>query len=92
MSACVVVDYADTPFWNFAIKYLRKNEKVNETIFARSYGAQVKSFKLNFFSQKSRDTVQCPFNILARTWLKEGYEYIHVRRRLHTSPLRSFAT
>ena len=49
MSACVVVDYADTPFWNFAIKYLRKNEKVNETIFARSYGAQVKSFKLNFF-------------------------------------------
>ena len=41
----VVLDYADTGFSNFAIEYLRENEKVRETVFACSYGAQVESFK-----------------------------------------------
>ena len=52
----VVLDYADTGFSNFAIKYLRENEKVRETVFACSYGAQVESFKQIKFI-KSRDTV-----------------------------------
>ena len=42
---CVVVDYTDTWFSNFAIKYLHENEKFRETVFAFSYGAQVESFK-----------------------------------------------
>ena len=32
-------DYADTRFFNFAIEYLRENEKVRETVLAFSYGA-----------------------------------------------------
>ena len=31
-------------FSNFAIKYLRENENVRETVFACSYGAQVDFF------------------------------------------------
>ena len=41
----VVVDYADTRFSNFANEYLRENEKFRETVFACSYGAQVKFVK-----------------------------------------------
>ena len=41
----VVVDYAYDGFFIFAIEYLRENEKVRETVFACSYGAQVESFK-----------------------------------------------
>ena len=37
-------------------EYLRENEKVRETVFACSYGAQVESFKQKN-GQKSRDTV-----------------------------------
>ena len=33
------VDYADTRFSNFAIEYLRENEKVRETVFDYSYWA-----------------------------------------------------
>ena len=32
-------------FSNFAIEYLRENEKVRETVFVCSYGAQVESLK-----------------------------------------------
>ena len=38
-------------------EYLRENEKVRETVFACSYGAQVESFKQKKNGQKSRDTV-----------------------------------
>ena len=44
---------------DFIIKYLRENEKVRETIFACSYGAQVESFKQKI-GQNFCDTV--PFN------------------------------
>ena len=54
---CVVIDYADTQLLNFAIKYLLENEKVCETIFACSYGAQVESVMQNNSGRKSRDTV-----------------------------------
>ena len=37
-------------------EYLRENEKVCETVFACSYGAQVESFKQKK-GQQSRDTV-----------------------------------
>ena len=37
-------------------EYLRENEKVRETVFACSYGAQVESFKQKK-GRKSRDTV-----------------------------------
>ena len=40
----IVVDYVDIRFLNFAIEYLRENEKSHETVFAFSYGAQVESF------------------------------------------------
>ena len=40
-----------------AIKYLCKNEKVCETIFACSHGAQVESFKQKNNGRKSRDIV-----------------------------------
>ena len=43
----IVVDYAETQFSNFAIEYLLK--KVCKTVFACSFGAQVKSFKPKFF-------------------------------------------
>ena len=43
-------------FSNFAIEYLRANEKVPETVFAHSYRAQVETFKQKN-GQKSRDTV-----------------------------------
>ena len=49
------VDYEDTQFSNFAIEYLHER-KVCETVFASSYGAQVKSFKQKN-GRKSRDTV-----------------------------------
>ena len=35
----------DKQFSNFAIEYFRENEKVCETVFVCSYGAQVESFK-----------------------------------------------
>ena len=35
----------DMQFSNFAIKYLHKNEKVRETVFASSYGSHNESFK-----------------------------------------------
>ena len=54
-SVCVVVDYVETQFSNFAIEYLRENEKSRETPFACSYGAQVK--KLPNISW------HCPFEI-----------------------------
>ena len=44
----IVVDYADTQFSNFAIKNLRENEIVHETVCACSmcsYGALVESFR-----------------------------------------------
>ena len=50
------VDYAETRFSNFASKYLRKNEKVRETVFACSCGAQVEYFMQKKLL-KSRDTV-----------------------------------
>ena len=40
-----------------AIKYLCKNEKVCETIFACSHGFQVESFKQKNNGRKSRDIV-----------------------------------
>ena len=48
--AHVVVDYAYTRFTNFAIKYLRENEKVRETVFACSYWATS-----NLLSKKGYD-------------------------------------
>ena len=36
----IVVDYVDIRFLNFAIEYLRENEKAHETVFAFSYGAR----------------------------------------------------
>ena len=36
-----------TRFSNFAIGYLHENEKVRDTVFACSYGAQIESFKKN---------------------------------------------
>ena len=53
---CIIVDYADTRFLNFAIEYLHENKKVDETVFACSYGAQV-SILSQKNSRKSRDTV-----------------------------------
>ena len=53
----VVVDYAETRFLNFVIKYLCENEKIRETVLGCSFGAQVKSFVQNNISRKSRDTV-----------------------------------
>ena len=41
----IVADYADTRLSNFALAYLRENEKVRDTVVACSYGAQVESFK-----------------------------------------------
>ena len=46
-------------------EYLRENEKVSETVFACSYGAQVESLKKEKNSQKPRDTV--PFNKILLT-------------------------
>ena len=43
----IVVDYGDTGFSIFAIKYLRENEKVCEIVFACSYGAQVEYIEHN---------------------------------------------
>ena len=48
-------------------EYLRENEKVSETVFACSYGAQVESLKKEKNSQKPRDTV--PFNKILLTVL-----------------------
>ena len=56
----------------FAIKYFCENEKVSETVFACSYGAQVESLKKEKNSQKPRDTV--PFNKILLTVL---YNYIY---------------
>ena len=41
----VIVDYADTQLSNFAIEFLRENEKIRAIVFASWYGAQVESFK-----------------------------------------------
>ena len=35
----VLVDFADNGFSNFAIEYLRENEKFRETVFVCSYSA-----------------------------------------------------
>ena len=56
LSVGVVVDFADTWFLNFAIEYLRENEKVRKTVFSCSYGAQIECFKQNK-CRKSCDTV-----------------------------------
>ena len=56
----IVVDYADTGFSNFAIEYLRENEKVRETVFACSYGTQNLLSQTN--CQKSRETVLLSVN------------------------------
>ena len=53
---CLILDYSDTQFSNFAIEYLREKERVRETVFACSYGAQVESYKQKN-RRKSRDTV-----------------------------------
>ena len=45
--ARVVADYAENRFSNFAIEYLRENEKFRETLFACSYGAQEKKIDKN---------------------------------------------
>ena len=39
------MEYADALYSNFAMEYLRENEKVIEIGFACSNGAQVESFK-----------------------------------------------
>ena len=53
------VDYTDTRFSNFAIKCLCKNEKVHETVFTCSYGAQIESVR----QKKNFDSlVTLPFN------------------------------
>ena len=57
----IVADYADTRLSNFALAYLRENEKVRDTVVACSYGAQVESFKQKN-GRKSRNTV--PLKIL----------------------------
>ena len=59
---CVVVDYADRQFSNFAIEYTRKNDKSSRNHFhllMRGPGAQGESVKQKN-GQKSCDTV--PFN------------------------------
>ena len=62
MSIYVVNDCADTRFSNFSIKNLRENEKVRETIFVYSHGAQVESFMQKNY-QKSRDTVSLKLSV-----------------------------
>ena len=52
-----VVEYADTQVSNFAIEYLRGNEKGRKTFLACPYGAQVESFKQTKNGRKSCDTV-----------------------------------
>ena len=52
----VVVDFMDTRFSNFAIKYLRENKKFRKTIFSCSYGAHVESLKTKQNGRKSCDT------------------------------------
>ena len=54
-------DYADTQFSNFAIEYLHE-KKVCETVFASSYGAQVKSFKQKKMVENLVTLSDCPFN------------------------------
>ena len=41
----VINEYDGSLILKFAIEYLRGNEKVRETVFFCSYGAQVESFK-----------------------------------------------
>ena len=48
---CVINDYADTQFSNFAIEYLHEREKVRETVFACSYWVHVESFKQKQYGQ-----------------------------------------
>ena len=48
---CVINDYADTQFSNFAIEYLHEREKVRETVLACSYWAHVESFKQKQYGQ-----------------------------------------
>ena len=45
MCVRVVNEYADTRFSNFAIEYVRENEKVRDNVLVCLYGAKVKSFK-----------------------------------------------
>ena len=53
---CIVVNYADTLFSNFANEFLCENETVHETVFAGLCGDQVESFKQNK-CRKSCDTL-----------------------------------
>ena len=59
-AACVVVDYADTRFSNFAIEYLLENETFRETVFACSYCAQEEFL---FIKRVSKISWHCPFNL-----------------------------
>ena len=68
----VGVDFPEAQFSNFAIKYLSKNEKVRETVFACSYGAQIESFKQKNWSKISW---HCPFKQkfhLPNFWFRTG--------------------
>ena len=60
---CVVVDYADTRFSNFAIEYLRENEICRKTVFACSYEPLDESFKQQKWSKISW---HCPCKGLIR--------------------------
>ena len=55
----VVVDCVDTWFSNFAIEYLRENEKVCETVFACLFVAQIESFKKT--KKMLKISWHCPF-------------------------------
>ena len=46
-------------FSNFGIKYHSKNEKVRETVFVCSYGAQVESFKQKICKKSRTQLCQC---------------------------------
>ena len=74
-----VVNYTGRQISNFAINYLRKNEKVRETVFACSYGAQVQSFKQNN-GRKSRD-------IVPLTWVEKLIE----NKKKHVKPHAALA-
>ena len=59
MRVGVVIDFADTRFLNFAMEYLCQTEKVHETVFTCSYGAQIESVR----QKKIVDSlVTLPFN------------------------------
>ena len=80
--ACLEVgNYTDTRFLNFAIEYLRKNEKFHETIFGSSYYTQVESCKQKN-GRKSRDTVPLTEIIVANMSIKIYFDTIYLLIRL----------